>query len=396
MIGGEADRALLGLAGGDAIGARLEAVVGRVAHHVGERVLDALQHLAVELGVGAVHLELDVLAELGREIAHDARQLLPGIADRLHARLHDAFLQLGGDVGEPLQRHLEIGIVVPAHDVEKLIARQHQLRNHRHQVFERVEVDADRLLRGLGLRAAPRPSALGLGRRRAWPARGLAGATGFAGAGPGVSRNTRSSSSSETSPGTQRPFQHLRHQRADVRCGRRDGRVREQRRRSVIAIPERRSDRRRRPSGSRSFLSSAERMSLMRSIAESTSVTASPVTGSAVAEFAHQGFGGVRQRLQPRQTEEAAGAFDGVDQTEDVAEDLRRCWAPARNAPARRRPCRDFRWSRSGIPAAGRPLQQPSPGGPAPSGRPREGQCVVEAFNFSCERTGAQGPLIAR
>ena len=110
VIGGQADDALLRLAGGDPVGARLQAVIGGVAHHVGERVLDPLQHLAVELGVGAVHLKLDVLAELGRQIAHDARQLLPGVADRLHARAHDAVLQLGGDIGEPLQRHLEFGI----------------------------------------------------------------------------------------------------------------------------------------------------------------------------------------------------------------------------------------------------------------------------------------------
>ena len=42
----------------------------------------------------------------------------------------------------------------------------------------------------------------------------------------------------------------------------------------------------------------------------------------AVAEFAHQGFGGVRQRLEARQAEEAAGALDGVDEAEDVAENL--------------------------------------------------------------------------
>ena len=83
-----------------------------------ERILDQLEHLAVELGLGAVHLQLDLLAELGGEIAHDARQLLPGVADRLHARLHHAFLQLGGDVGEPLQRRLEFGILVPAHDFQ--------------------------------------------------------------------------------------------------------------------------------------------------------------------------------------------------------------------------------------------------------------------------------------
>ena len=61
----------------------------------------------------------------------------------------------------------------------------------------------------------------------------------------------------------------------------------------------------------------------MRSMVARISVTASPVTRRAVAEFAHQGFGGVRQRFEPRQIEEAAGALDGVDEAEDVVEDLR-------------------------------------------------------------------------
>ncbi len=63
-------------------------------------------------------------------------------------------------------------------------------------------------------------------------------------------------------------------------------------------------------------------MSLMRSMVARISVTASPVTGSAVAELAHQRFGGVRQRFEPRQAEEAAGALDGVDEAEDVVENL--------------------------------------------------------------------------
>ena len=202
VIGGEADGALLRLAGGDALGAALEAVVGGVAHHVGERILDPLEHLAVELGVGAVHLELDVLAELGGQVAHDARQLLPGVADRLHARLHDAVLQLGGDVGQPLQRHLEFGFVVAAHDVEQLVARQHQLRHHGHQVFERIDADADRLAGDLvfGLvfgSVVGLFSGLVLGLSLA----SAAGRRWRRIVGPGVSRNTRSSSSSETSPG---------------------------------------------------------------------------------------------------------------------------------------------------------------------------------------------------
>ena len=113
---------------------------------MGQRILDQVEHLAVELGVGAVHLQFDLLAEFAREVAHDARQLLPGVADRLHPRLHDAFLQLGGDVGQPLQRHLELGVLVAPGDLQQLIAGQHQLRHHRHQMFQRIHIDADRLV----------------------------------------------------------------------------------------------------------------------------------------------------------------------------------------------------------------------------------------------------------
>ena len=42
----------------------------------------------------------------------------------------------------------------------------------------------------------------------------------------------------------------------------------------------------------------------------------------AVAKLAHQIFGCVRQRLQPRQREKAAGAFDRVHEAEDVSEDV--------------------------------------------------------------------------
>ena len=43
----------------------------------------------------------------------------------------------------------------------------------------------------------------------------------------------------------------------------------------------------------------------------------------AVAEFTHQGLAGMGQRFQPRQSEESAGALDGVDQAEDVIQNLR-------------------------------------------------------------------------
>ena len=92
-----------------------------------------------------MHLQLDLLAHFDGQVAHDARQLGPGIADRLHARLHHAFLQVGGDVRQPLQRHGELAVLVAAHHLQQLVAGQHQLGNQGHQVFEQFDVDADGL-----------------------------------------------------------------------------------------------------------------------------------------------------------------------------------------------------------------------------------------------------------
>lgn len=44
--------------------------------------------------------------------------------------------------------------------------------------------------------------------------------------------------------------------------------------------------------------------------------------GHAVTEFAHQGFGGMGQRLEARQSEKPAGSLDGVNEAEDVVENL--------------------------------------------------------------------------
>ena len=103
VIGVQRDGAGFRLARGQAARAILEAVIGGIAHHMGERVLDHLQHLAVELGLGALHGQLDLLAGGHRQVAHDARQLVPGIADRLHAHPRHPVLQVGGDVAEALQ-----------------------------------------------------------------------------------------------------------------------------------------------------------------------------------------------------------------------------------------------------------------------------------------------------
>ena len=91
-------------------------------------------------------------------------------------------------------------------DLQQLVARQHQLRHHRHQVFERVDVDADRLVGDRGrLRSRPirRRFSSAAGFAAALAGRGLrpASAAGGGATSIAVSRNARSSSSSDTSPG---------------------------------------------------------------------------------------------------------------------------------------------------------------------------------------------------
>ena len=74
VAGGDLERAGRRLAGGDALLRRLEAVVERVAHEVHERVAERVDDGAVELGLLADELELDLLAELRREVADEARE----------------------------------------------------------------------------------------------------------------------------------------------------------------------------------------------------------------------------------------------------------------------------------------------------------------------------------
>ncbi len=83
-----------GLAGSDARFRLLDAVVDAVAHQVHQRVADALEHRLVELGLLARELEVDLLAEPLRDVAHQTREAAEGEADRQHAHPHDALVQL--------------------------------------------------------------------------------------------------------------------------------------------------------------------------------------------------------------------------------------------------------------------------------------------------------------
>ena len=282
---------------------------------MGQRVLDQVQHLPVELGLGALHLELDRLAELRRQIAHDPRQLLPGISDRLHARLHDAFLQLGGNVRQPLQWRLELGILVAPANVEELIAREHELRDHGHQVLERIDMHADRLVGDLAVGAlvvAPRRlfrlDLLGARRRRrlCWRSGWRIGRSRL------IARSRRIAECAfkliDCGLVRRRLWSdQLGHWRiGDLRCHpiKLGDQV------TVVACRF-------------SFIA----LKLIEQHLDAVDGREDERHGfagdaGAVAELAHQRFGSVRQRLQPRQIEEAARPLDGVDETKDLVENL--------------------------------------------------------------------------
>ena len=337
VIGRKTDGAGLRLAGGGTRVRHLEAVVGRVAHHVRQRILDQVEHLAVQLGVCAVHLQLDLLVEFAGQVTDDARQLLPGIADRLHARLHDAFLQLGSDVRQALQRHLEFRILVPPADLEQLVAGQHQLRDHRHQVLERVDIDADRLIRDL---VGITDGRVHLHHR--FLGRGLGGGfrccrRRFSGCrcGRRCRRHFRGCLAECALKLVERDFawpQRALKRLVDKRalscrdCGRQSGRcfrrmlgLQHHAFQPVDQVPV------------AAFRLGFVLLELGQDFLQAIDRQQDERDGFArhrlaVTKLAHQRLGGMRKRLEARQAEETTGTFDSVNKAEDVIENLRVVW----------------------------------------------------------------------
>src|SRR5207244_3572464 len=114
----------------------LYAVVAAVAYKVSERVLDGLDDRFIKLGIGSVHLKPNLLAEGVRKVAHNARQLVPDHADRLHPGLHDAFLQFRGDQVQALRCRQQSTVLVLELVLQYLIPGEDQLPNQVHQFIE--------------------------------------------------------------------------------------------------------------------------------------------------------------------------------------------------------------------------------------------------------------------
>ncbi len=74
------------LAGGAAFLGRLDAVIDGVAHHMDQRIGQRLDHALVDAHVAAFERQLDRLALLLRQVAHQPRQPVEHNIDRHHTQ----------------------------------------------------------------------------------------------------------------------------------------------------------------------------------------------------------------------------------------------------------------------------------------------------------------------
>ena len=87
------------------------------------------------------------------------------MVDRLHARLHDALLQLAGDEVEPLGGADQVGVGLLGDVLHDLVAGQHELADEQHQLVEQVDVHADGAVGDGAAGLAVRVDRVGVSRR---------------------------------------------------------------------------------------------------------------------------------------------------------------------------------------------------------------------------------------
>ena len=101
----------------------------------------------VQFGVLAFHLQARLLAARHGQIAHDAGELAPNVADRLHAGFHHAGLQFGRQQIESLHRCGKSRFVLRTAQLHHLVAGQDQFADKRHQLVQQPDIDPNRAVR---------------------------------------------------------------------------------------------------------------------------------------------------------------------------------------------------------------------------------------------------------
>ena len=141
----DVDGTLGRLAGGLALLGRLDAVRERVAQHVLERRLHALEQVAVHFAVRAVDLELGALGDFVCGLAQRAAQVRHQRIEWHHARAHEAFLQVGTHARLLQQQGLGLARLV----VEQVLDRDqvgHRLAERARELLQlREAVELERI-----------------------------------------------------------------------------------------------------------------------------------------------------------------------------------------------------------------------------------------------------------
>ncbi len=140
MFGAEEDRALPGLAAGQPLLRQFNAMVERVAQQMGQRIGELLDDGLVDFGSLAADHQADVLAEVGRDLPHQAGHAREHRLHRLRSDRHDAFLHLPQVLRHGVQAVQQPGAHLRRQTQAKL--REHCLVDHEFadQVYQPVHL----------------------------------------------------------------------------------------------------------------------------------------------------------------------------------------------------------------------------------------------------------------
>ena len=119
---------------------RLDSVVDRVPHGVGQRAADRLQQGLVQPRFLSLEFNPHIPSAGGGEIAHHPGKLSKQMTQRLHPRLPYRLAKLRRYVAQP-EREIGEGMR-PGRALQNLIARQHQLTHQVHHPVQHVDIDA--------------------------------------------------------------------------------------------------------------------------------------------------------------------------------------------------------------------------------------------------------------
>ncbi len=123
-----------------------QTMIGRVPDHMGKRIFNKLQNLAVQFGFCAMHDKINFLVQIMAEIADNTRKFRPGISNWLHPGLHQTFLQFRCYMAKALEWNSKFVVIHPANHLEKLVSCQDKFTDHCHQIFKQFDINANTLI----------------------------------------------------------------------------------------------------------------------------------------------------------------------------------------------------------------------------------------------------------